>query len=139
PEGALCIAAGGTAGALARLLAAERWPSPPASLNQFELRLDALDDLSRELADLNQSERLDLPGIDERRAELLPAGAVVLATALGVFGADGAVHSEWGLREGVILGEIRVPVPGWAGDVGGGAVGRRPRRRGAAGSARRPG
>ena len=105
PDGTLCIAAGGTAGALARLLAAERWPSPPASLNQFELRLDALEDLARELADLDQSERLALPGIDERRAELLPAGAVVLATALGVFGADGAVHSEWGLREGVILEE----------------------------------
>jgi len=109
PEGALCIAAGGTAGALARLLAAERWPSPPASLNQFELRLDALDDLSRELADLDQSERLDLPGI-------------------GVFGADGAVHSEWGLREGVILEEIRVPVPASPGDVRAASVARLARR-----------
>ena len=128
PEGTLCIAAGGTAGALARLLAAERWPSPPASLNQFELRLDALDELSRELADLDQSERLALPGIDERRAELLPAGAVVLATALGVFGADGAVHSEWGLREGVILEEIDVPAPASPGDVRAASVARLARR-----------
>jgi len=133
PDGTLCIAAGGTAGALARLLAAERWPSPPASLNQFELRLDALEDLSRELADLDQSERLALPGIDERRAELLPAGAVVLATALGVFGADGAVHSEWGLREGVILEEIGAPAPASPGDVREAAVARLARRWGAEG------
>ena len=135
PDGTLCIAAGGTAGALARLLAAERWPSPPASLNQFELRLDALEDLARELADLDQSERLALPGIDERRAELLPAGAVVLATALGVFGADGAVHSEWGLREGVILEEIGAPAPASPGDVREAAVARLARRWGAAGRA----
>jgi exopolyphosphatase / guanosine-5'-triphosphate,3'-diphosphate pyrophosphatase len=112
PPGALCIAAGGTAGALARLLAAERWPTPPASLNQLTVQVDALDDLARELSTLDHAERLALPGIDERRAAILPAGALVLATALGVFGAEAAVHSEWGLREGVILTEIGAPPAG---------------------------
>jgi exopolyphosphatase / guanosine-5'-triphosphate,3'-diphosphate pyrophosphatase len=128
PDGAPCIAAGGTAGALARLLAAERWPSPPASLNQFEVGVEELSDLARELAGLDQTDRLALPGIDERRAEILPAGALVLAAALGVFGAEAAVHSEWGLREGVILEEIGAPPPGSPADLRAASVDRLARR-----------
>lgn len=128
PEGAPCIAAGGTAGALARLLAAERWPAPPASLNQFEVGVDALSDLARDLAGLDQTDRLTLPGIDERRAEILPAGALVLATALAVFGAEATVHSEWGLREGVILEEIGASPPASAAELRAAAVDRLARR-----------
>jgi exopolyphosphatase/guanosine-5'-triphosphate,3'-diphosphate pyrophosphatase len=128
PDGAPCIAAGGTAGALARLLAAERWPTPPASLNQFEVGVDELADLARELADDDQDERLALPGIDERRAEILPAGALVLATALDVFGAEAAVHSEWGLREGVLLEEMGAPPPVSAADLRSASVARLARR-----------
>ena len=111
----VCIIAGGTAGALARLLAARRWPAPPTSLNQYEVQVEALSELSRTLCSSSLQERLSWPGIDERRADLLPAGSVVLATALELFGADSAVHSEWGLREGVVLRElgaaIRPPLP----------------------------
>src|SRR5262245_37131587 len=128
PIGAPCIAAGGTAGALARLLAAERWPSPPASLNQFTVGVDALVDLARELSALDHDQRLGLPGIDERRAAILPAGALVLATALGVFGAEAAVHSEWGLREGVILEEIGAPPPASPADLRAASVDRLSRR-----------
>jgi exopolyphosphatase/guanosine-5'-triphosphate,3'-diphosphate pyrophosphatase len=114
PENPMCVAAGGTAGAMAKLRISERWPEPPASLNQFELRTDDLIDLSKTLCALPLDERLDLPGIDERRVDILPAGAVVLATALSAFGADRAIHSEWGLREGVVLlerGEAPAPAP----------------------------
>jgi exopolyphosphatase/guanosine-5'-triphosphate,3'-diphosphate pyrophosphatase len=114
PDDPVCVAAGGTAGAMAKLRISERWPEPPASLNQFLLRTDELVDLSKTLCALPLDERLDLPGIDERRVDILPAGAVVLATALGVFGASRAIHSEWGLREGVVLrerGELPAPSP----------------------------
>lgn len=111
PPAPLCVAAGGTAGALARLLAAERWPSPPTSLNQFGLGLDELNDLARALGAADLETRLAMPAIDERRVDLLPAGAVVLATALQVVGAGSAIHSEWGLREGVILLELGVESP----------------------------
>lgn len=100
---ARCVASGGTAGALARLLAARRWSSPPASLNQFAVSVEDLRALTRELAGLSLDERLRLPGIDERRAELLPAGGWILTTAALALGADELVHSEWGLREGVVL------------------------------------
>jgi exopolyphosphatase/guanosine-5'-triphosphate,3'-diphosphate pyrophosphatase len=80
-------------------------------LNQYELDRLKLAELSQTLCALRLDKRLDLPGIDERRADILPTGSVVLATALALLGADRAVHSEWGLREGVVLGEIGAPAP----------------------------
>jgi len=106
-----CVIAGGTAGAVCRLLAARRWPEPPTSLNQFRVTSSALADVSRMLGTSTSEERLALPGIDERRADLLPAGAVVLTAALGAFGATAAIHSEWGLREGVVLRALGAPIP----------------------------
>jgi exopolyphosphatase/guanosine-5'-triphosphate,3'-diphosphate pyrophosphatase len=98
-----CVASGGTAGALARVIAARRWSVPPSSLNQFEISVADLRELTRELAGLTLAERLRVPGIDERRAELLPAGGWVLTTAASELGAKRLVHSEWGLREGIVL------------------------------------
>lgn len=109
-----CIASGGTAGALARVLAAERWGAPPASLNQFELSVAELRDLTRDLASLPLDERLRVPGVDERRAELLPAGGWILTAAAAAFGVKRLVHSEWGLREGAVLDALGLaggPVP----------------------------
>ncbi|HEU4831340.1 MAG TPA: Ppx/GppA phosphatase family protein [Actinomycetota bacterium] len=102
-EPARCVASGGTAGALARVLAARRWGSPPASLNQYEVTVSELRDLTRELASLSLADRLRVPGVDERRAGLLPAGGWILTSAAAELGAKRLVHSEWGLREGAVL------------------------------------
>ncbi len=39
-------------------------------------------------------------------ANLLPAGAIILATAAETLGVATLVHSEWGLREGIVLDEL---------------------------------
>jgi len=106
-----CVIAGGTSGALCRLLAANRWSNPPTSLNQFAVTTVALGDAARTLCAATVDERLALPGIDERRADILPTGALVLTAALDEFGATGAIHSEWGLREGVVLRALGAPIP----------------------------
>jgi hypothetical protein len=100
------VASGGTTGALARVLAARRWATPPDSLNGFELDVGEIRDLSRELAALSLRDRLRIPGIDDRRANLLPAGAIILSIAAASLGAATLVHSEWGLREGIVLDEL---------------------------------
>jgi exopolyphosphatase / guanosine-5'-triphosphate,3'-diphosphate pyrophosphatase len=110
PPGAPYVIAGGTAGAVVRLLAARRWPDPPDSLNAFEVTTESLREVSRVLCTSDRDERLALPGIDERRVDLLPPGSVVLATALEIFGAKTAIHSEWGLREGVVLRALGAPI-----------------------------
>jgi exopolyphosphatase / guanosine-5'-triphosphate,3'-diphosphate pyrophosphatase len=97
------VASGGTAGALGRLIAALRWEVPPESLNQFRIPIGDLRAVTRKLAALKLQERLKLRGIDERRAEILPAGGWILTTAASMFGGESLIHSEWGLREGVVL------------------------------------
>jgi exopolyphosphatase/guanosine-5'-triphosphate,3'-diphosphate pyrophosphatase len=56
-----------------------------------------------ELASL---ERGRLPGIDARRAELLPAGAAVAEVLMEATGLRELTVSEWGLREGIIISTI---------------------------------
>ena len=110
------VASGGVAGALARLIASERWDPLPPSLNQMSLPVEALEDVSDTLLSLDLEGRLQLPGIDERRAHLLPAGSVVLLAAARMVNADVLLVSEWGLREGAVLEAVgasgnRRPLP----------------------------
>jgi exopolyphosphatase/guanosine-5'-triphosphate,3'-diphosphate pyrophosphatase len=98
-----CVVSGGTTGALARILAARRWGDPPPSLNQWSVGLDEVRELGRELSALDLDGRLKIDGVDERRADLLPAGAVVVTTAVAAFGLPSMLVSEFGLREGAVL------------------------------------
>ncbi|MGZ4124599.1 MAG: Ppx/GppA phosphatase family protein [Actinomycetota bacterium] len=99
----LAIVSGGTPGAVARLLAVERWGFVPSSLNQMELPASDLRSIARRLATATLERRLRLTGVDERRAHVLPAGAIVLATLAEELDVSSFVLSDWGLREGVIL------------------------------------
>jgi exopolyphosphatase/guanosine-5'-triphosphate,3'-diphosphate pyrophosphatase len=53
-----------------------------------------------------EADRSRIPGVDSRRARIMPAGSLVVSTAMEVFGFDELVVSEWALREGVILDAI---------------------------------
>jgi len=98
-----CVVSGGTTGALARILAVRRWGTPPPSLNQWSIGLDEVSELGKELSRVDLDTRLRIEGVDERRADLLPAGAIVVTSAVGAFGLDTMLVSEFGLREGVVL------------------------------------
>jgi len=52
-------------------------------------------------------ERLRIPGLDPRRADLAPAGAVLLDTILQRLGADDLTLCDLALREGLVLDYIR--------------------------------
>ncbi len=114
--GRRALASGGTVRALARLALTLHRP-PPASaasmaVNQVELPTGQLVELAARLADLDLDQRLALPGMQARRAPLLPIGAWVLATAAEQLGLDRLVVSEWGLREGAVLDRLAlVPRP----------------------------
>jgi exopolyphosphatase/guanosine-5'-triphosphate,3'-diphosphate pyrophosphatase len=51
----------------------------------------------------SQDERMRLPGMSRRRADLVPTGAVILDTVVAALRLRGLTVSDWGLREGVIL------------------------------------
>ena len=46
------------------------------------------------------ADRRRLPGLEEKRAELLPAGSMLLVTALDLFDVETLTVSDWALREG---------------------------------------
>jgi exopolyphosphatase/guanosine-5'-triphosphate,3'-diphosphate pyrophosphatase len=48
-------------------------------------------------------ERLDLPGVSVKRADLLPAGGAVLLATMEAFGLEQIELCDWGLREGVLI------------------------------------
>ncbi|MGD0379315.1 MAG: hypothetical protein ABSC30_04965 [Acidimicrobiales bacterium] len=100
------VVSGGTVRALARLATARarRRPSAgPGEVNQVELPAHQVLELADQLAGLDLRARLALPGMQARRAPLLPVGAAVLATVASELGVGRFVVSEWGLREGAIL------------------------------------
>ena len=101
-----CIAAGGTVRALARLLLGVPDEAPTADLRGLLVSADDFDGLARRLARSSHAERLEIPGIDEKRADLLPTGAVVMATVLARLSLPGLMICDWGLREGVILNAL---------------------------------
>jgi exopolyphosphatase/guanosine-5'-triphosphate,3'-diphosphate pyrophosphatase len=56
---------------------------------------------------MTSAERAELPGVDARRADLLPAGALLITTVMELAGISRLVGCEWALREGMVLEVIR--------------------------------
>lgn len=71
-------------------------PPPP-------ILYENLRDWEPRLRDIPASARQMLPGITPERAEQIVAGAVVVRTAMKVFGVDVLEISPWALREGIVL------------------------------------
>ncbi len=71
-----------------RPLGGVSWPQRDSrtddpGVNQVELVRDQLDDLAKQLAPMSMSDRLALPGMNRRRAAVLPVGATILAADRG--------------------------------------------------------
>lgn len=63
--------------------------------------------LRREVTDRSISERMKLPGLDPRRADLIVSGAVLLDTILQRLDADEITLCDFALREGLVLDYIQ--------------------------------
>ncbi len=104
------LASGGTVRALARLAMGLHRPPPAGGelqVNQVELPTGQLHQLTDRLVSLDLAGRLALPGVQQRRAALLPAGAVILSALVDELGLERLVVSDWGLREGAVLDALR--------------------------------
>ena len=108
------IASGGTVRALARLAMVLHRPLPSSTsvsalqVNQVELPAGQLHELADRLVSLDLDARLALPGVQARRAPLLPIGAVLLSTLVETLGLQRLVVSDWGAAGG---GDPRRPLP----------------------------
>ena len=63
--------------------------------------------LRREVTGRSIGERMKLPGLDPRRADLIVAGAVLLDTVLRRLGATEITLCDFALREGLVLDYIQ--------------------------------
>jgi exopolyphosphatase/guanosine-5'-triphosphate,3'-diphosphate pyrophosphatase len=89
----------------------------PPSVNQLTVRRKDLLAIQEQIFALSAAERQRLPGVDARRADLLPAGSVLLNTVMELCGLDELTGCEWALREGIVLDTIgHHSKADWSGD-----------------------
>lgn len=101
-ERPVMVATSGTAMAVAAMVAAED-PRPPLRMQGYRVSKERLDQLVEQLLQLTPAQRRALPALNERRAEIIVPGALILQTAMAMLGARELVVSERALREGLIV------------------------------------
>ncbi len=97
------VGTSGTAECLAAIHAAETLGTVPDPLHGYELPLDGLRQVVQRLSKMTYAQRAELPGMNDRRAEIIVAGAVVLLEAMEMLGVRSLVVCERALREGVVV------------------------------------
>ena len=84
----------------------------PASTNQLRATRQQLGALHDAILRRKTADRRRFSGLSEqRRAELLPAGSMLLVTALDLFALDALTTSDWALREGIVIDTFRTHEP----------------------------
>jgi exopolyphosphatase/guanosine-5'-triphosphate,3'-diphosphate pyrophosphatase len=101
-EQPVLVGTSGTAMALAALAAAED-SKPPLRLGGYRLSRERIDQLVERLVALTPEQRRSLTCINERRAEIIVPGALILRTAMAMLGARELVVCDRALREGLIV------------------------------------
>jgi len=96
------VATSGTAMALATLAAADD-PRPPLKLQGYRLSRERVDQLVSRLVAMTPEQRKALPGLNERRAEIIVPGALILQTAMAMLQVPDLVVCDRALREGLIV------------------------------------
>lgn len=95
------IALGGTTRALAKV-DQRRQDYPIERLHAYELSADSMQELTDELLKKDLAARLKIKGLKDERADIIPAGAVVIRQLMRHVNADAVLVSGRGLREGLL-------------------------------------
>jgi exopolyphosphatase / guanosine-5'-triphosphate,3'-diphosphate pyrophosphatase len=97
------VGTAGTIETLAMIHAREKSGVIPSILNGYQFSLKDLQELVNRLRKLSNSERATIPGMPEKRSEVILAGAVILQEAMTLLGSEVVTVCERSLREGVIV------------------------------------
>lgn len=100
PDGATVVGVAGTVTTLAAI-ALEIVPYDGARVHGATLSADAVSDVAARLAKLPLARRREVPGLDPKRADVIPCGAVIVEETLSCFGARELVVSDRGVRWGL--------------------------------------
>lgn len=100
------IGTSGTILSLGGMAAAAQGNNVGGDLRNVRVSAKAIRRLRKQLVGLDQRDRLELPGLDPRRADISVAGSVLIDTLLRVLDADEITLCDLALREGLILDYI---------------------------------
>jgi exopolyphosphatase/guanosine-5'-triphosphate,3'-diphosphate pyrophosphatase len=97
------VGTSGTIETLAAIHAREKLGFIPSTLNGYPFPLRDLREWVQRLRRMSNVERATIPGIPDKRAEVILAGAVILLEAMTLLGAESVTVCERSLREGIIV------------------------------------
>jgi len=97
------VGTSGTVETLAMLHAKENLGFVPSTLNGYQFPLKDLREWVNRLRRSNNLERATIPGMPDKRSEVLLAGALILQEAMTLLGIESVTVCERALREGVIV------------------------------------
>ena len=103
----MLVGSSGTLVGLVRMAAAMRNGNISESVNQLTVSASDLAPVRKAILESRNAERERLPGLEARRADLAPAGAIVLQEIMSATGLEEITASEWALREGIVISAIR--------------------------------
>ena len=97
------VGTSGTIERLAALIAQDKLGMAPEPLNGYQITLKELQALVERLRRMTYTERLAIPEMSARRAEIIVAGSVILLEAMSLLEIDTLTICERALREGVVV------------------------------------
>ena len=101
-ETPVLVATSGTAMAIGSLAASEE-ERPPRKLHGYRVTRQSLNQVVDRLITMTPAQRRELAPINDRRAEIIVPGALILQTTMKMLGVEDFLLSERALREGLIV------------------------------------
>ncbi len=97
------VGTSGTIETLAVVHAIEKQGIAPNPINGYEVSRKDLEAITYRLAKMTYEERFNIPGISDKRAEIILPGALILLETLKMLQLDSITICERALREGIIV------------------------------------
>lgn len=106
----ICVGSSGTIMSAGFMIQAMRKNAPLAItiLNNFEFTRKELREIEEEILKRKTPEkRRKIGGLDEKRADIIPAGIIILSTIFDLFDLDKMTISGYALREGIVIDTLQ--------------------------------
>ena len=97
------VGTSGTIETLASIHALDTLNEEPNPLNGYTISYKDLKEMVKHFAAMNYSQRYGVPGMSDRRAEIILAGAVILQEAMSMLDCKEIIICQRSLREGMIV------------------------------------
>lgn len=98
------VVSSGTTETLARMVAVRREADLPLTFNGFEFEAREVRAVTEEILATGETrDRIGMPGLESKRADIIVAGAVILDEVLRAVRAQRLAYSDYALREGVLV------------------------------------